>query len=90
MSTGNSQKVIFPSGKEEDEKEAWDLGIYDLNQKKVHYGKKFSGIVEAVSYEGSRIAGIFASSDSQGENCLFGLHMNVRNGYHILLGGSLT
>jgi dipeptidyl aminopeptidase/acylaminoacyl peptidase len=55
--SGDGRKIYFYSGK--DPGGVYDLGIYDLNQRKIQYHKEFPCLVEAVSYDGIKIAGIF-------------------------------
>ena len=61
--SGDGRKIFFRRGK--GDTRAPDLAIYDIKKKSVSLHKDLEGIVEAVSYDGNRAAGVF-SFESKG------------------------
>ncbi len=66
--SGDGRKIFFRTGK--DDSRIPDLAVYDVKTKSVSLHKDLEGIVEAVSYDGNRAAGVFSFD---GKGC-FGIY----------------
>jgi Tol biopolymer transport system component len=64
--SGDGRKIIFHKGGPEASRDEAVFGVYDVAAKTIKYSEKVEGMMEAVSHDGTKIAGVFRFDDKAG------------------------